>query len=357
MRTNKKTFGTGTKISAVGTSLASVVRADFNHIDSFLQSLIFDKTLQLVEVPAVKPEVKLLSLSLLPYSSDVFHHDSSSFATGNNLFADVVVCPSFETSLLSRNPLEEFSGTSSAFGLEICPQTLILNHLAFDFLAAEELPIACYGNVVYSDINTQLKSVRNRLGIDISGKCDMQEHPLILIDGKESSLRTPIKILPITFGNFDWNINPAFDGCEPDPIRVESEGSFIKSQGHIFLKDRFTSFVSLDRFEGLGSYTISIYHKLRRNAKLLSNLVIAKMMELIPIVNTRLKSSVSDVRNSLAVLFHSFEKQPVHRDFKLNRSNRLHTFLREERVFKLIGDEKGQFLPTLKCRVSLPQTL
>ncbi len=356
MRTMEKTFGTRTKHSTTGADLAGMVGINPYYSDSLLQSFIFDKTLQLSEVPAVKPEVKPLSPSLFSYSFDVFHHDSSSIAVVNDCFADVVVCPSFETSFPSRNLFEKLLTGTSAFGLKLCPQTLKLNHFALDFLAAEELSLTCYSNVVYSDINTNLKSVRNLVDIDVSGKRDMQEHS-IFVNGEKGGLWTPIKILPIAFWNFNRNINPPFDSCKPDFIKAKGECSLVKSQRHTFLKGGFRTFVSPDRFEGLGSNTISIYNKLRRQVKLLSSLVITEMMKLISVINTRIKSLVSDVRNNFRILFHSIKKQHIHRDFKLDGYNRLHTLLEGKQVFNLIGGEKGQFLPTLKCRVSLPQIL
>ena len=350
MRTMEKTFGTRTKHSTTGADLAGMVGINPYYSDSLLQSFIFDKTLQLSEVPAVKPEVKPLSPSLFSYSFDVFHYDSSSIAVANYCFADVVVCPSLETSLPTRNPFEEFLTGTSAFSLKLCSQTLILNHLVLDFLAAEELSLACYGNVVYSDINTQLKSVRNRLDADVSGKCDVQEHPVMFINSENGSLWIPIEVFPVVFRNFDWNINSFINSSEPNLVRKECESSLVKSQGQMFFKDWFASLVSPDRFQGLGSNTISIYNKLRRQVKLLSSPVITEMMKLIPITNTRLKSSVSDVRNSPAVLLHSIKKNFIKRNFKLNSNNRLHTLSKREQVFKTIGG--FAFLPTLKSWVS-----
>jgi len=38
-----------------------------------------------------------------------------------------------------------------------------------DLISTKELPIASYSNLVYSDINTNLKSVRNLVDVNISG--------------------------------------------------------------------------------------------------------------------------------------------------------------------------------------------
>jgi len=346
MQTNKTGKVTGTETSAVGTGLGSQVRTDLNYIDASLQSLVFDETLQLEEAPTIKPSVKPLTHILIPalsYPFKVLQYDCVSTAA-DDLFADVMIDPTHVTILPTRDCFEQSLGRLGAFTLKSLPQILELHNLSL--MPSEHSAITTDSEVVYSDINTDLKSVRNLVDINVSGECDVQEHSVMLINGKQGSLWTPIKILPIISWNFDGNINPTINSGEPNLVGVEGEGSLVKSQRQTLFKSRFASLVSFDRLEGLGSNTISIYHKLRRQVKLLSGFVIAEMMKAITIVSLGFKTSISDIRNSLAILFHSIKKQPVERDFELDCNNRLHRNYWVEQVFKTIGG-KAFLLPTI----------
>ena len=188
--------------------------------------------------------------------------------------------------------------------------------------------------MVYSDINTNLKSVRTLVDVNISGKCDVKEHPIMLINSKQSSLIVPVKILPIVFRNFDRNVNPAINGSEPGLVKAESECSLVKGKRHIFFKDRLRAFIGFDRFKSLRSYSIGVYNELRRKIKLVSCFVITKMMKLVYVVNARSKAFISNVRDSFGVLLHSFKKQFVCFDFELDCHNAFHSNREAKFIFK-----------------------
>lgn len=315
MGTNKKTFGTGTKRTAFRTDLAGVVGTDFDYINPSLHCLVADEVLQLVEAPAIQPEVESSASPASSYAFNIFQYNSSSAAVVNDLFAYNMVPVSLETPFPARYLFEQFLCRPCAFALEPCPQTPEFEHVSFDFSSTEELPAACYSNMVYSNINTNLKSVRN-LDVNISGKSNVQEHSLMSVNGEQSSLRRPIEILPIVFRNFYWNVNPAFDSSEPNFIKSESESSLVKSERHKLLENRLRAFVCFDRFKGLGSNTISVYHKLGRQAKPLPCFIIAKMMKFVSVADARSKSFISNIRNGFRILSHSIKKQFIYRDFE-----------------------------------------
>jgi len=320
----KETFGTCTELSTLATNLASMVRADFDSSYPFSQSLVFDKSLELVKAPSVQPEVELSSF----ISSDSFQifYDNhvSCYTIANDCFADVMVSPSFETSLFSRNFLQEFSGASSAFSLKLCSQPFEFDSILFDFFSAKKLFFACYSDVVYSNVNTDGFAVVTRnISVDISRKSDVDEQPFLSFYNL-GSLIAPIKILPIVFRNFNRNIYSSFNCCKPYLIKAKSESSSIKRQGKKLFKNWFASFIRSDAFKGLTSYPVRVYDELARKVKLFSRSIIAKVVKLVPVISLRFETFISDVTNSLRILFHSVNYFFSLRNLKLYRNSCLH---------------------------------
>ena len=338
MVTNKISFGTYTKFSTMRTDLASVEWINFDNINPLLHSFVADEVLQLVETPSIQPEVEFSSLPCLSYIFEVFQYNSSSVTICNNLFADNMVPMPNETSLFARNPFQEFLTTSSAFALEPCSQFLEFESISFNFSSTKELPIACYSNMVYSDINTNLKSVRSLVDVNVSRKCDMQEHPIIFINSEQSSLVIPIKILPIIFRNFNRNTNPSINGCKPNFIKTKGECPLIKIQRHTFFKDGLRAFSGFDAFKSLRSYSVGVYDKLRRQFELISCFVITKMVKLVSIINARSKSFISNIRDSFGVLLHSVKKQIIERYFDFDCCYRLHNKMYNHNYYINVSD-------------------
>ena len=357
MGTNKKTFGTRTNLSAFGTGLGSKIRINLDYINPSLHSFVADKVLQLVETPAIQPEIKFSALSDLPYVFEVFQNNSSCLAVINNLFTDNMIPICFETSLPTRNLAKKFLTGTGAFALEPCSQSLEFEPVSLDFSPTKELFTACYSNMIYSDINTSLKSVRNLADVNISGKCNVKEHPVMLVNSKQSSLITPVKILPIVFRNINRNINPAIDSCEPDLIKFKGKCSLVKGKGHNVLENWLGAFVSINRFKCLRSYTIGVYDELGREIKLSSCFVIAKVVKVISVVSFGFKAFVGYIGNSFGVLLHSAKKQFIHRNFKFDSCYGLHIQSNNFNLYKcfVFGGEKLRFLPPLKEWVSSQQ--
>ena len=333
MRADKKTFGTGTKRTTSAADLAGLEWANFNHINPFLYCFIADEVLQLKEVPAIQPEVESPALSHSSYSFKVLNHNSSCVAVIDDLFADYMVPVSLETSLPARDLFEQFPARTSAFALEPCSQSLEFKSIRSYFSSAKELPLACYCNMVYSYINTK-KSVARSLDVYISGKCNVQEHSVMFINSNSHSLPIPIKILPVIFRNFNRNINPAFNSGQSHFVKAEIESPLVKVKRHKLFENRLASFVGFDGFEGLRSYPICIYDKLRRQIELVSCFIIAKMVKLVSVCNISLKSFISDIKDSFGVLFHSCKKQFIYRYPNLDCCNRFHTDFKTIKIYK-----------------------
>ena len=332
MGTSKKTFGARTNIIAFTASFGSEVRINLNHLDAFSYSLISNEGLQLEEIPAIKPKVKPFAFPVLAYSFKVLHNNSSSSTIINNLLADIVVNPSLETSLSSRDFLEQSLGASSAFGLKFSPQMLESEHVLFNLITTKKLPIAGYSDMVNPNINSN-NSIRISWCFKVSGKCNMQKHPIFSVKNKQSSLRRPVKIFPVVIRDIYRYIYSSFYGCKPYFIKAESESSLVKSKGNMFLKTRLRAFIGLDRLKSLGSYPVGIYDELGGKIEKFPSFVIAKMMKLISPVYIGSVSFISYVGNSFGVLFHSIKKNLVFRDFDFDSSDRFHDFTNDALVY------------------------
>ena len=357
MGTTKETFGTSTNLSAFGTSLASQIGINLDNSDSFLHCFVGDEVLQLSKTPSTQPEVEPLSLPNFPYVLEVLDNNSSCIAVIDYLFADYMVPVSLETSLPARNLLEQFLGRAGAFALEPCSQSLEFNPVLLDFSSTEELPIGSYSNVIYSEVNAQMKSVRNGLDVNLSGKCDVQEHTAF-VESEPCSLVVPVKVFPIVLWDFQGNLNSTIRGCELDSVKQELGASLVEVQRHTFLKGRFSTFASLDAFECLRSYAVSINDELCWEIEFLSDIIITEMMKFVSVGDVSFNSFVSDKGDSFGVLHHHAEKSFIALNFELDSSYGLHRMDNVVLIYKL-DDEvtSGSFLPQINLWVSRPTFL
>lgn len=318
--------------------LTCVSGVNIDYSASLELCLVVDESLQLIEAPVVEPVSLFLADSTSPYTFYVFHSNCvSNIAFGDYCLADFVVALLDEAFLPSRNLLQEPSGTSCAFALQPSPQISVSGLYELDSIGVEELPVGCNCNIVYSDIHP-MKSVRIRWDGNVSGKRYVQEHPVSLFVVDElGSLVSPVEIFPVVSWDCDWDVNPTFRSCEPDLFRTECKCPSVKVQRHIFLKDRFTSFVGLDGFKCLGSYSYGIYNELGRKFELASHLVVGEMMQFVSVSYITFETLTGDVFNSFGILLHSSEKQFILRDFQFNGHDGFHT----DKEYNLVNKPYG----------------
>lgn len=359
MGTSKKTTGTGTKRTASAASLRSQIGVDFDYVDACLQSFVFDEVMQLEEAPAMKPEINSSAFFHLPDSFQIFQDNSSCITVVHNLFADYMVPVSLETSLSARNLLQEFLSGAGAFALEPCSQSLEFESVLFDFTSTKELLTACHSDVVYSDVNTNMKSVRNLADVDISGKRDMEKHPVLLVTDDSDGLSVPVEILPIILWNFDWHSNSSFAGSELYLFKTKFESSCIEVKRHELLEGWLD--FQFSGLEGLGSNPVCIDDELGWQLESLPYITVAEMVELESVVDLGSKSSVSNVADSFAVLLHHIDEQGIARNLQFDCGYRLHNHKKTQIVYKpcvceerewAVGNGGFAFLPILKDWVS-----
>ena len=362
MQTSKGIVIPRTEFKAIRTGLGSKIGLYKDNSFAFSFSFILDEVLEMIETPRIEPSVEFFAHKPIPtlsYSFKVFQNDN--ICVLDNLFAYEMVDVPHIAFLPSRKQFELSLTGFCAFALQPSPQVLELHNLGLTTL--ENPAIRTDSKVVYSDINTQMKSIRNGLDIDISGKCDVKEESALFVNSQKGSLVTPIKIFKIIFWNLNRNINPLSNGGESDFILTESKSPLIKSKRHHFLKSWFRAFICFDRFKGLRSYPIGIYNKLRGQIKQFSCLVIAKMMEFVSVGYIGFKAFISNILDRFTILLHSFKKQSISWYFDFDSCYGLHNLNVGQLIYKPYaqmssGINRGwQFLPLLKQGVSLPYEL
>lgn len=334
MKASKQVSNARANISASGADLRGTKRINFNHINSFSVSLVGNESLQLIETPVVNPVVESFSSLTSPDSLQVFHYNSSFCNTINNLFTDIVVYPSLETSLSSRPFHEKLSGRPSAFGLKLFPQSLELEHFSFDSTAPEEFFIRGNSHMIHSDINTNFP-VATSVDVDVFGKCDMNKHSLLFIKKNLSSLPRPVKVFNVIFRDLDRDIYSSVYCSYSNFIRSECKSSLVKVKRHVSSIFGLRSSRSIYTLEVLGSYSNGIYNILRWQFKFLSGFMITKMVKVISFMSIGFKTHVRDVRNSFGIFLHGLNKKFIIGDFQFYCSNRFHSIYKDLNYLKL----------------------
>ena len=330
MKTSKGIVIPRTEFKAIRTSLGSKVRLDKDNSFAFSFSFVFDKSLELIEAPRVKPPIKSLAHKLIPalsYSFKVFQNDS--ICVLDNLLAYAVVYPSYVAFLPSRDFTKQSLSRLCAFCLEFSPQIIMLHDSGL--VTLENLAITTDSKVIYSDINTYnpVATTRN-WGVDVSGKSDVKEHSSFSIFGNFKSLITPIQILPIIFRNLYWNILPLSWYKSGNPDLVKAKGKKVSvERDRARLHNRLL--FELNRFKVFRSLCYGFTGKVSR--KPLPQIFINKMMKLKSVAYLRFKSLVNSVLDSLNKGIAHINQFLIMPDFQLYGSDRFHIIKCRHRLY------------------------
>ena len=227
MDTNKRRTRTRTKLSTFGTDLGSIFRINSNNFNSIPFSFILDKTLQLKEAPIANPIVHSFSSSNISNSLEVFHNNLASVKIVYNLPADIVINPSHEMFLFSRNLFQEPSGTSSSFSLKFTSQEFEFPFNLFNFRGVEELPVRSNSEIMDSQVHTQNSTLRVRaLGRKFLGECEQEKASAFIINPQKAFINFPTEIIFKTIWGSERNFNSAIDSRNAQDIVLERETSW-----------------------------------------------------------------------------------------------------------------------------------
>jgi len=327
MQTRKGIIIPRTDKTAGGAGLRSHVRLDKLNNFTFSFSFVLDKALQLIERPVIKPSVKSFALGNLTDSFEIFHKNCVSVA--DNRFAhNMVVVPHKAFLSATQLPKKSF-GRFCAFALQPFTQVVELSDLCF--WGFKENSLACYSEVVYSDINTHNPVATRNWSVDVSGKSYVKEQSSFSILYNLKSLVSPVKVFPIVFRNLYWNILPfAFNkSSNPYLFKGESKQVSIKADRARFY-NRFL--FKLGAFKIFRSLCYCFTGKIGR--KQLSQIPVNEMMKLKSVAYLGFKSFVNSILNSLKKGAGHIKQLLITGNFQFDGGNRFHKLNAEQLIYK-----------------------
>ena len=305
---NKSTMPFSFNVVTDRTRLRSVSRIDINNPNSFFQSLVFNKLLQLIETPFVNP---FIVFGTLPNSFQIFHDDYIAIIqTSNNRFANVVITPSHKPFPTSTHSLEFSSGSLRAFRLKNRNKSIMLDSQLLNVFTIK-FSIRSNSDFIDAEVNAQ-NSVTMLRKLDIFPSECKSEIIFISVFSQKTLPNLPIiKILQRIIRNLDRNFNSALNGRDTQNIIFEGKGT------RSIVSDRNLKYVRI-RFCFLNNST-SLFNtgdgKLRRQSHL-SQIRINKRMQLNIISNLHSPSNINTMLESFFIEFDSFDNQII--NFNLN---------------------------------------
>ena len=201
--------------------LGCVVRFNPINNNSLSFSFVLDKALQLEEAPITENPIHSFSFSLFPDTFQVFHHNLVSIEVGNNIFAYVVVCPSHEPFLFSRDFFKQSSGTSCAFGLKFTTQIFELSFNSLHFSRIIKPAVTTDGEVIYSKVNAQNNVLRTTVllsGSNLFRESEQKETSAFFINSKQTFLNIPTEVFFVTVRDSERNLDSAFNSSQTQDI-------------------------------------------------------------------------------------------------------------------------------------------
>lgn len=333
MGTLKKTFGTRTNLSALGTDFGSMIRTDLDYFDAFPFSFVSNKLLKLIEAPSVQPKVESSSFSHLSYSFKILQNNSSCIGIIYNLFAYHMVTISHEPFLSARHLLEKSFGRPCAFGLKFTTQSPIFDSFEFNLSCVEELSITCHSNIIYSDINAKNSIMDVRAyGLDIFGKTEQEKTSVLLVNPQQTFTHLPLfEIFSIAIWDFNREFLPSFNSCQTQDIVFDGSRT-IEIISHNDMFYYWFCFSSLDKTTSLFNTS---YSKLTLQSSFTQGFIY-KRLKLNMILNFSFPRLIDTELQSFSINLESSDYFLccINPNFCCN-SNIHHTNKEEESLYKL----------------------
>lgn len=189
------------------TFFRSVSRINIDNSAFFLDSFVFNKTLELSESPLMNPFV------ITGCSSDVsqiFHNNGISFIqTINDTSADIVVSPSHKPIPFSRENFQFSLGSPGAFRLKITHKFIMLDSFLLNIFSIEP-PFTTNCEIINPHIESENSLCLRADGPDM-GECEKEECSIKFVNYQETFTDLPVfKINFETFGNINTKFSSAF---------------------------------------------------------------------------------------------------------------------------------------------------
>jgi len=270
--------------AATRAGLGGLARIDrFGDDDPALQSLIFNKALELGEGPTV--EVSPLSLPLLSPLSDVsqllhYNHVSCLQAV-HDRSADAVVQVAHNASLLAPKAFDETPCASTPFGKKLATQLAVVPPNVHRLFAFELEAVRGNGQVHHADVNTDaLASLASRrVNLPLEDDMHVEGLRLFVVDKLRRTVQFPVlqKRL-LEFTKFHRDFDAPFDGRDRgSAILSDGEGSGIEPNGCV--GSEAASSLAGAAFERFRDFIAGGADKLGREIESLPHSVIGHVVE------------------------------------------------------------------------------
>lgn len=330
--------------SAEAAGLACIGWIHIDNRTSFLQSLVFDKALQLPESPRMQLPVKSFAFILSDVSYPFHRYNVTAPQTAYNFFAYSMVFASHKPFPFAREFFQMYLSRLRAFALQSGNIYLMLLHLRN--YASVELAVRSYGEVLYSDINTENTPMLSRAyyWLDVFGKAQPEEHPVFLVHPKNAFIDFPADIFFCIFGNRDIEFLASFDCGQANNSVLERETSWGVVSHGIFANYRF----ALGTLNHPASLLNTSNGKLGLKS-IYSQFLVSEWVQFDIIPYSFRPRSINTELQTPAIYFYSFRNSIIIWNFDVDRHSAQHNISIGENALKPRGvrssDRTFQFSP------------
>ena len=240
------------------------------------------------------------------YAGQIFECDTASGALSliNNSLGDYVVDVSGKALFFALAVFEKALSRLSAFGLKLRAKLGMAFTKAVDMVSGKGFAGGINSDILNAEVNADpvVRFVLRRFG---HFDTDVEIENTVLIHKVGLTPDTSgIKLPVIAEGK--GNINPLVKSLEIDDIgKLEFPDAVVIDDSTMRLEAAMLLFIPLVRFGGLA---YSAYCHLRRQAKLLSDVVIAEMVQFYLSARLMLKGNIGDMVTGSVKGFHRLEK-------------------------------------------------
>jgi len=334
---NKSAMPNSFSVMADRTGLRSISRININYPNSFSQSFVFNKTLQLSESPLMNP---FIVFNCCSNSFKVFHDDYIAIIKSfNNSFANVVILQSHKPIPSARNSFKLSLTGSGAFRLKNRNEFIMFDSQMFN-TPSKKFAIRSDCNFIDTAVHSKNFEMLVRSPRAFCGECEDKETSVFAVNSQQAFNNLPVKIFQSIIRNLNRNFNSALNSGDAQNIIFKRETSW----GVIPNRNSFNKGFSFGFFNHSTSLFNTRDSKLRRQSKT-SNLLIDKRMEFYIIPNLHFPSFINTQLNPLLVKFSSFDNQIINFQFYGNASNQHCKYLRNTNYLNL---SEGSIPPTIE---------
>lgn len=304
-----------TKIIAFGASLRSICWIDIFNQDPFCLRFVFNKVLQFIPRPSVKPRTHpFIAFNSFAYIGQIFHNNilhSRIDSFLNKSFTNHVICFFNASSFFARDSLKASFSRFRTVGLKFFSSSKKLISFVSKLTTSMESTIRCCCQIIFSNINSydfcsgkreNVGDIQNSIkkpSVPFSDQLSFFEDSLaqvvfLKITQSKSTLNSPLN--NVKGKTFAFNRISSFV--------IMDTGRFFKYKGrNVFIFLNFKNFISGRNFQ----YGIA-YHLRTKIWKFFTNGRIAKVVQCKAIPTTVFDSFENDGIAPLRKSFLSFKK-------------------------------------------------